>query len=135
MPKITRTGPLPTPPRCVADKRPRAAYRTDLFSKLYVVRVTSRHGRIVARDDEGERIVLDVGPENDALGEGATGTITPRLAYWTDLPSPMEPTNVQEKQEGQKGQKGKEGCYKSRCEGSEESREEGLQTKWGECKK
>ena len=38
----------------------------------------------------------------------------------------MEPTNVQEKQEGQKG---KEGRYKSRCDGSEESREEGLQTR------
>src|ERR1700722_9527430 len=31
--------------------------------------VTGRHGRIMARDGEGERVVLDVGSENDALGE------------------------------------------------------------------
>jgi len=35
--------------------------------------VSSRHGRIVTRDGEGERVVLDVGPENDALGEGVGG--------------------------------------------------------------
>jgi hypothetical protein len=33
------------------------------------MRVTGRHGRIVTRDGEGERVVLDVGPENNALGE------------------------------------------------------------------
>jgi hypothetical protein len=32
--------------------------------------VASRHGRIVTHDAEGERVVLDIGPKNDALGEG-----------------------------------------------------------------
>src|ERR1700722_4919370 len=31
--------------------------------------VASRHGRFMAGDGEGERVVLDVGSENDALGE------------------------------------------------------------------
>ena len=35
--------------------------------------VSGRHGRIVARDGKRERVVLDVGPENDALGEGVDG--------------------------------------------------------------
>jgi hypothetical protein len=31
--------------------------------------VTGTHVRIAAREREGERVVLNVGPENDALGE------------------------------------------------------------------
>src|ERR1700743_2766945 len=35
--------------------------------------VTSRHGRVMTRDGRGERVVLDVGSENDALGERVDG--------------------------------------------------------------
>ena len=36
--------------------------------------VDSAHVRIAAREGKGERVVLDVGTENDALGEGVDGS-------------------------------------------------------------
>ena len=36
--------------------------------------VRSAHVRIAAREGKGERVVLDVGAENDALGEGVDGS-------------------------------------------------------------
>ena len=35
--------------------------------------VRSAHVRIAAREGKGERVILDVGTENDALGEGVDG--------------------------------------------------------------
>src|SRR5580700_11040444 len=35
--------------------------------------VSGTHVRIAAREGKGERVVLDVGPENDALGERVDG--------------------------------------------------------------
>ena len=35
--------------------------------------VSGAHVRIAAREGKGERVVLDVGTENDALGEGVDG--------------------------------------------------------------
>ena len=36
--------------------------------------VGSAHVRIAAREGKGERVVLDVGSKNDALGEGVDGS-------------------------------------------------------------
>src|SRR5580704_3120567 len=61
--------------RPVGDKKARAPERTGLMlQNLRVMHVADGHVRIAAGDGEGERVVLDVGPENDALGEGVDGS-------------------------------------------------------------
>jgi hypothetical protein len=78
-----------------------------------------QHPTFEETERQAESVKRLIGPER-----------SPHGSLIGQTPYPMEPTNAYEKQEGQKGQKGKEGPYKSRCEGSEESREEGLQTRW-----
>jgi hypothetical protein len=57
-----------------------------------------------------------------------TGTITPTVHLSDRFNRP--PGSQTDGEEKQKGQKAKESRYKSRSQGGEKSREEGLKTKW-----